>query len=391
MTWRTRETPADGTASEPSTLVAVAGGAIALAMAVGIGRFVYTPILPLMMAALGLSKSTAGIIASANFFGYLAGAVIAAHPRLPGSRRFWLMAGLAGSALTTIAMGFFQTTGVFLVLRFLGGMASAFALIFTSALLLDVMARRARSGLSAVLFAGVGIGITISAVLISALARAGSDWSTLWLVSGLLSAAGGGIAALMLPGDGPAPANRHPTDPRGVGRKMLCLVLAYGLFGFGYIITATFLVALVRDDPGVRGLERVVWVVFGLAAIPSVALWDRLAGRLGIPRAFALAAVVEAAGVVASSIWQTNAGVLAASLCVGGTFMGLTALGLMRGKELARGDARRVLALMTVAFGIGQIVGPAFAGFAFEYLQSFMVPSLTAASALIVAAALVLQ
>ena len=76
---------------------------MALAVAIGIGRFVYTPILPPMIAALGLSKSAAGLIASANFLGYLLGALLAAMPSLPGSRRAWLLGALPASALTTAA------------------------------------------------------------------------------------------------------------------------------------------------------------------------------------------------------------------------------------------------------------------------------------------------
>jgi predicted MFS family arabinose efflux permease len=371
--------------------VIVLGGAIALAVAIGIGRFVYTPILPPMASSLGLSKFTAGIIASANYAGYLAGAVMAANRHLPGTRRFWLLIGLGGSALTTIAMGLFEAEAAFLVLRFFGGVASALALIFTSAILLDVMARRQHHGFSALLFAGVGIGIAISAVLVSVLNGTGQNWQTLWLASGLLSAIGAGAAALMIPADETAPTNGPTVDEGVVERDLLRLAVAYGLFGFGYVITATFLVALVRDDPNIRELEPIVWVVFGLAAVPSVALWNKLSDYLGIRGAFALAAVVEAGGVVTSVVWQNYLGVFVASVCVGGTFMGLTALGLMRGKELAQGDTRRVLALMTTAFAIGQIIGPSFAGFAFEHLRSFTVPSLTAAVVLIVSAVLVLN
>src|SRR5690348_12452165 len=105
------------------------GGLIALAAALGIGRFVYTPILPPMIEALGLSKSEAGLIASANFVGYLIGALLVAMPRLPGVRRHWLIAALAASALTTAAMGVVGTLKAFLALRFAGGLASAFVLI----------------------------------------------------------------------------------------------------------------------------------------------------------------------------------------------------------------------------------------------------------------------
>jgi predicted MFS family arabinose efflux permease len=105
-------------------------------------------------------------------------------------------------------------------------------------------------------------------------------------------------------------------------------------------------------------------------------------------RAFALACVVEAIGVLASIAWQATAGVFAVAVLVGGTFMALTALGLMRGRELARHDARRVLALMTSAFGIGQIVGPYFAGLVSDWLGSFTVPSVAAAAGLLIAALL---
>jgi len=378
------------TTTERSALVAALGGLIALAIGIGIGRFVYTPILPVMVAELGLSKFGAGLIASANFAGYLVGALLACGSSLPGTRRFWLLAGLAGSAATTIVMGFVHTMLAFVVLRFLGGAASALVLVFTTALLLDFMTSRGRPGFNAVLFAGVGTGIAASAVLVSLLSAAAQDWSTLWIAAGLVSAFGTFVAAWTIPGEESAPILKPSGSAFSIDRQLLCLTFAYGLFGFGYIITATFLVALVRENPDIRPLEPVVWVVFGLAAAPSVALWNWFAGRISIPRTFALAALIEAVGVSASVIWPTYVGVFVASVFVGGTFMGLTALGLMRGRELAQGDPRQVLALMTSAFGLGQILGPSFAGFAFDYLNSFSIPSLAAAAALAVAAALVL-
>src|SRR5258708_549204 len=105
------------------------GGLLAPAAAIGVGRFVYTPIVPAMIEALGLSKTQAGLIASANFLGYLIGAFLAAMPALPGSRRLWLMCALTVSSLTTGAMGLSGTVPPFLVLRFVGGAASALVFI----------------------------------------------------------------------------------------------------------------------------------------------------------------------------------------------------------------------------------------------------------------------
>src|ERR1700733_13874817 len=136
-----------------SPLSLAIGGLFAMAAAIGVGRFVYTPILPPMVEALGLNKSQAGLIASANFLGYLIGALIAATPILPGSRRAWLLGSLAASALTTAAMGLTQALPVFLVLRFVGGAASAFALIFAATMVLERLAEARRGGLSALHFA----------------------------------------------------------------------------------------------------------------------------------------------------------------------------------------------------------------------------------------------
>src|SRR5262249_9970342 len=160
---------------------AALGGLIALAAAIGIGRFVYTPILPPMMSDLGLSGSAAGLIASANYFGYLVGALVAAAPVLPGPRRLWLLRALAISAIPTACAGLTDALPFFLILRFIGGAASAFVLILASAVVLERLAEARRDGLSSLHFAGVGVGIAISAVMVAALLRVGQSWQSLWL------------------------------------------------------------------------------------------------------------------------------------------------------------------------------------------------------------------
>jgi predicted MFS family arabinose efflux permease len=363
------------------------GGLVAMAAAVGVGRFVYTPILPVMNAALGLSNTTAGLIASANFLGYLAGALLAAAPALRGSRRTWLIAALGVSGLTTAVMGLASSAMAFCVLRFLGGMASAFGLVFASALVLDHLAAAGRPALSAVHFSGVGMGITLSAILTSFLLARGFDWRVLWLASGGLAL----FAVILVPRLVPDRAESAPAVDGGAGPApgRTGLILAYGLFGFGYVITATFLVTIVRGSVEVRPLESVVWIVVGVSAVPSVAGWTWIGRRLGHSVAWTLACLLEAVGVVVSVLSNTVPGILLAATLLGGTFMGLTALGLIQARQLAGGDPRRTLALITAAFGLGQIVGPTFAGVVHDMTGSFLAPSLTAGAALTAAAWLV--
>ena len=170
------------------------------------------------------------------------------------------------------------------------------------------------------------------------------------------------------------------------GPRLWPLITAYGLFGFGYVITATFIVAIVRASPKLAPVEPLVWLAVGLAGAPSVAAWSLLARRLGEIPSFAIACLVEAVGVLASVLWLEVAGIFLAAVFLGGTFMGITALGLVAARQLSQGHPRRALGLMTAAFGLGQIIGPLVAGYGFDLTGSFTAPSLMAALALCVAA-----
>ena len=365
------------------------GGLIAMAAAMGIGRFVYTPILPFMAEGLHLAKSEAGLIASANFMGYLAGALAAASSRLPGSARGWMLTALAASAITTGAMGSTQNLVPFLALRFTGGAASAFVLVLASTLVLERLSASGRGGLSALHFAGVGVGIAISALLIWGIESLGGDWRWMWFGGGLASLASVIAVATLVPGTRGLSAPSLPTMEVASKFAPWPLVVAYGLFGFGYVITATFIVVIVRASLEMRTTEPLVWLVVGISAIPSVIIWSMIGRRFGMLRAFAIACLVEAIGVVSSVVWVSVLGLFVAAAFLGGTFMGITALGLMAARELSSGDPRRSLAMMTAAFGLGQTVGPVVAGYGFDLTGSFLLPSIIAASGLCIGSFLV--
>jgi predicted MFS family arabinose efflux permease len=131
-----------------------------------------------------------------------------------------------------------------------------------------------------------------------------------------------------------------------------------------------------------------VWVIVGVAAVPSVTLWTRAGRRIGNARALSLACLAEALGVSLTVLWANAAGVVLGALLLGGTMMGITALGLVHARELSAGDPRRTLALVTAAFGLGQTVGPTFAGVLVDHTGGFTAPTLIAAAALVLAAAL---
>jgi len=375
--------------SKDLILVAL-GGLISLAVGLALARFVYTPILPYMESGLGITKTQAGLIASANFLGYLFGAVLAAKENLPGSIRGWLLVSLLVCAITTMAMGWTTSFNLLIILRIIGGCATAFVMIFGSALVLTRLAEQGRSDLSAVHFAGVGTGIAISAVLISFLANTGIEWQGMWIWSGGIS------LILIIPVFFLVPPlkQQQTTTVAPVGKPVFskslkALVAAYFLLGFGYIITATFISALVRQIPELQWMQSIVWLVVGIAAIPSVAWWTWLGAKIGNRHSYGIACLFLALGVAISVLGHGELAFLVASALLGATFMGLTALGLVSARELMPDHVRQIMAVMSIAFGLGQMIGPTFAGYAHEIYGSFLVPSFVAVIGLIIAAFLV--
>jgi predicted MFS family arabinose efflux permease len=367
-----------------SALFAAVAGCVAMASAMGVGRFAYTPILPAMMEGAGLTPTQAGSIASANFLGYLVGAILATTPQACAARPATVVLMLAVSAATGAAMAVVSSLTAFAAVRFVSGLASAFVFVGVSAVVVQALLRRGRTGLTWILYAGVGVGIATSSALVAlALARFG-DWRAPWLATAAASALACAIVALLLPRDPPAAAGQATERD---GRPVWPIVVAYGLWGFGYVITATFLVALVREAG--TGSETLTWMMVGLAAAPSVPVWGHIGTRFGLGRALAMAFLIEAAAVALSAVAPGAA--LAAAALFGGTFMGITALALGAARQSAGGDPRRILGLMTIAMSVGQLVGPPFAGMLRERAGSYLLPSLAAAGALALCAVLALR
>jgi predicted MFS family arabinose efflux permease len=365
--------------------VAAAGGAL-MAAAMGIGRFVYTPLLPHMQEALQLSPAILGWIASANYLGYLAGALVTTIIPPPSAPRRVIAFGLILSAITTALMAAGPPVALFAAFRFLGGLASALVLVYTTPIVFLRLAEMRAERYISLLFGGVGAGMAVSALLVAGLNAAGFGWRIQWPACGLVTALAL-IALRYIPDVYRAPAS-------GASHKLRwppglpALLASYTLFGFGYVITATFIVVIVRESIVLRPLEPAVWTIVGVAGIPSVWMWTVLASRIGLFAAYAVACVTEALGVAASVVATSIPVVILAAILLGGTFMAITSLGLAGARRMASSNPIRVLALLTAGFGVGQIVGPALAGFLRESTGSYVAPSLAAAAALVIAAIL---
>jgi len=349
---------ADAAVRRSAPAVALAG-LIALAVAMGIGRFAFTPILPMMQEDAGVSIAMGGWLASANYIGYLAGALSVIWWRIGATAA--IRAGLVTIGLATVAMGLEDHVAVWLVLRALAGVASAWVLIYVSAWCLERLASLGRPALSNTVYAGVGTGIALAGGLCLALMRVGAGSARAWIVLGLLSIALSAAIWVVFGSRSASPgASTERASAHGIewDRESLRLVLCYGAFGFGYIIPATFLPVMAKQvirDPAVFGWS---WPLFGAAAMGSTLATAMLRGFVTNRRLWVASHLVMAFGIALPIIWSGIVPIMLAALLVGGTFMVITMVGMQEARSVGGVRATALMAALTSAFALGQIAGP---------------------------------
>jgi MFS family permease len=335
--------------------------ATALAVAMGIGRFAFTPLMPLMVRDGSLAPSAGAWLAASNYLGYLAGALTAS--RLGLSLPTLMRASLIGVVMATAAMGAFDGLAAWMILRFVAGVLSAYTLVATSAWALQQLTRAASANLSGMVYAGVGLGIALTGLFCVAAAQPGVPAGRLWLELGVVAALAVACSSPFVgrPLETSALA-RSTSRPDVTHGPYAGLVVCYGVLGFGYILPATFLPALARevvDDPRLFGLA---WPVFGVAAALSTIATARLFGHANRLRVWAVGHLVMAAGVTLPNVWLAPVTIAIAALLVGSTFMVVTMIGMQEARARAPGNPTALLGLMTAAFAIGQLAGPVVSG-----------------------------
>lgn len=374
-------------ARSPLTPAAIAlASMLALATAMGIGRFAFTPLLPMMLKDGVIDLPSASWLASANYAGYLVGALLCtvqpwlsarlqSLPKVVASH--WIKGGLAATSVLTLGMAF-QWPALWPWLRFAAGVASAFVFVFTSGWCLAQLSARGASSLGGVMYAGPGAGIALSGLLASGMVAL--DWPAAagWLILGLLAAALTATAWRSFQSAPEAPllattatssitttaATVTPAAdalPDASRSQMLVLALAYGLAGFGYIITATFLPVIARQAlPGSSWLD-LFWPLFGLGVVVGALLCTRIS-LSGDLRYWLAGSYGVQALAVAVTVWSpTLAGFAMGSLLLGIPFTAITFFAMQEVRRLRPHSARSYMGLLTAVYGLGQIAGPPMA------------------------------
>ena len=359
---------------------------VTLAVAMGLGRFAFTPMLPIMLHEGKLELAGGGLLASLNYLGYFLGAVSCAAIAVPAKRM--VRGGLVATAALLVGMGVLHSFASWGVLRTAAGVMSAWVFVFASGWGLRRLAETHAPALAGVIYTGPGIGIAVTGLFGGALGRWGSEAG--WIGLGLLAAVLVAVIwrvfddgeARAPHGAAPAAAAPGPAASASARSDAAWLVALYGLAGFGYIITATFLPVIARQALPGSAWPDYFWPLFGAAIIPGALIgarapvhWDN---RLLLAAAYAL----QALGVVLSVAWPTIPGFALGSLLLGMPFTAITLFAMRDARRLRGNAAAGLIGYATASYGVGQIVGPLFAAPLAQRTGSFELPLLVAAAAL---------
>lgn len=341
------------------------GGICSLVLTVGLARFAYTPLLPTLQAQTGLSDASAGVLAAVNYAGYMTGALAAAWLDDARWRHRLYSAGLWLSVLMTAAMALSPWLPAWMLWRYLGGLCGAAGMLLGSGLVLGWLMREGHRPELGVHFMGIGLGILVTAGGAAVLTALWHDWSSHWLAFAAIGVVFGVPAWRWRPGVPPhTAALANAASEAGLSRRWLwTLVLSYFAAGWGFVISATFTVAIVEREPALAGQGALAWALVGLAAMPAVFIWDRVARRLGEVPALLLAFGLQTASVVLPALSGSLLAAALSALGYGATFIGIVSLTLALVGRRSPSNPGKAMARLTLSYGAAQIVAPVIAGF----------------------------
>nr|WP_258236952.1 YbfB/YjiJ family MFS transporter [Mammaliicoccus sciuri] len=342
-------------------------GMLSLFIVMAIGRFSYTPILPFMQKATHLTNQNAGLLATVNYLGYLIGAMIPTFLIIK-SKVIDLKIYLLINIISVLLMGVTQGFLVWNILRFIAGITSGTVFVLASNVVLESLNKGGKSHLSGFLYSGVGIGIFTSSIFIQFYTDY-NTWASTWIILGIASLILGFIVICFMK-EIKEPINIeqkkiHINDQNNVLYTkwfMVCFSIAYLLEGAGYIVTGTFLVAIVESIPDLKEYAALSWMFVGMAAIPSCVLWSILGNKIGFIKAIYLAFILQIIGVILPVFSHNIISLIISSCLFGGTFLGLTTLFMSRGQLMSAVSGKNLVALLTFIYSLGQVAAPYFAG-----------------------------
>ncbi|EGQ1308379.1 YbfB/YjiJ family MFS transporter [Staphylococcus pseudintermedius] len=364
-------------------------GMIALFIVIALGRFAYTPILPFMQLDTGLDNKSVGLLATFNYLGYLIGAMLPIF-YIMKNKVFDLKCYLLLNVATMLLFGVTNHFVIWSLLRLLNGISSGAVFVLASNIVLEALHLARREGIAGLLYSAVGLGLFSSSLFIFLYTDV-THWRETWIWLGSAAFILTLIIIVCLRENPtlPEPASHKAHGPEKVIRYSkkfyIPFAIAYFCEGAGYIITGTFLVAIVKTMPTLSEYAALSWMFVGLGAIPATVLWSMIGQRIGICLSVILAFLLQIVAVL-MPIFTVNAFAIAlSSMIFGATFLGLTTLFMSKSHQITfETKGNNLVAVMTLIYSVGQMIAPYISGILIERTHSYNDALIFAAAILVV-------
>lgn len=339
---------------------------LALMIAMSISRFAYTPILPFMQQDTSMNNQNAGLLATFNYLGYLMGAIIPMFITIK-SKVFDLKLYVMINVISVILMGFSEHFLIWSVLRIIAGITSGTIFVVASNVALEALRMANKQSISGILYSAVGIGIFSSSIFIFLYTQA-QTWKATWIILGVVALMVG-IIILTSMKDNPSISKHSTSSNQNQGKALnrafiIPFSIAYFFEGAGYIVTGTFLVALIKTIPAYADYAALSWMFVGLGAMPATLIWSLFAEKIGYKKAIYSALILQIISVGLPIFSHHMLGLIVASMLFGATFLGLTTLFMSKSQELMYHTNQKLnlVSLLTVIYSVGQMIAPMIAG-----------------------------
>ncbi len=346
-------------------------GILAIVVGVGVARFAFTSLLPFMLEDF-LSLTYAGILASFNFVGYLAGALFSVFIKDINTKVKYFRVGIILSILTTLVLATTSSEIVWLFSRMIAGFGSAMVLIVGASLVMVKLNLKDKTKAMGIHFSGIGFAIVISE-LISQYVLSNGTWPDAWLALALFASVASFYVMYILSFDKvlKQDAPRHPFSRSIFSPYVMLLILAYFTEGVGFVVQGTFLPDIINSLEGLKGAGNLGWLIVGIAGIPSSILWMRLAHNYGSVNIIIIAMALQIVGILIPTLSTNIILNLLSGALYGSTFIGLVALFLNYGGQLAGKNPVVLMGAMTAAYGIGQVGAPLYSVALVNYFGNY--------------------
>lgn len=374
----------------PLRLKVLLAGFFSQLLCLGVARFAYTPLLPLMQQQSILDDASGGYLAAVNYLGYMSGALLAASLNSLALKDRLYRFGLLLAIVSTLGMAMSENIWLWAFWRYLAGLSSAGSMLIASGLILHWLLQHKLRAELGVHFAGLGLGIALAALAVELMLWLDFDWRQQWVLLALLGVVLAVPAWRWLPSPVLISSAQQQTAARSEpGKRFIRLMLCvYFGAGYGYVVSATFIVTIVERLPGLGGSGNLAFVLLGLAAAPAVLVWDLLARHSGFLNAIILALLLQTVAIALPMTLPGLATVLFCAALFGATFIGVVSLVLTMAGRLYPTKPARLMGKLTLAYGLAQVIAPAITGTLAKATGSYQTGLLLAAGFVALAALL---